>query len=527
MLKPSKTRILGGYSKNPTLPLTRTDSYVKATKGADSKQSEGNTGNAGIDSPDDNIITARLRQEGILPPLPPIDRTGTSDSVTPNKITSQTSTPASASSGTITLPSKLKLNLFRQYIADVYAGQSDSAASSGTIPKSGVLTPTPQNPLLGTKQSDPKASRIVSKTSDGSILTQTPEIAQLSELIAKLPSGFPIAEWDNMTSQQRLIAVRSSGLSPQEQWKLLNASGALSTIAAIQDIQGNSRAYGLTPEKADTISAGLLKIDSARTSVKNGGMPFATEMQRGLFLSQLDKEEQKLLDSVDGQESSGRDIIFKNDRRLDSDQPIFEPKPKVVNNVDSESKLGRTAKNILKFYLNARFLNQANDFMSNLEYFGDIIDKGTISVGVSGNASLVFTGGINGSVGLVMDSQGDVGVITSYGGYGGIPSASAVFFASISNADDILNLAGESFEGGGSVSLTPTAIAPVIGGETSIFTNVETGKTYFSLSLNGGVAVGFPSLPVEGHFGLTTSQVTEMFNLFEEWSRFMEEYKQW
>lgn len=310
MLKSNKTRLLGGYSKDPTLPLTRTGSYITATKDTGSKQSDKKTGNTGADSPDDNIITARLRQEGLLPSFLPVEKSGASDSVTPNKKTSPASTPAPTGSGTITLPSKSKLDLFRQYISDVYAGQSDSTAPSGTVPKSGALTPLPKKPLLGTKQSDQKASRTVSQTSGGSILTQTPEIAQLSELIAKLPSGFPIAEWDSMTSQQRLIAVRSSGLSPQEQWKLLNASGALSTIAAIQDIQGNRRTYGLTPERADAISAGLLKIDSARTSVKKGGMPFATDMQRGLFLSQLDKEEQKLLDSVDGQKEGDNGKIY-------------------------------------------------------------------------------------------------------------------------------------------------------------------------------------------------------------------------
>lgn len=520
MLKPNKTRLLSGYSKDPTLPLTRTDSFVKATKGVGSKQSDGSTGNTGADSPDDNIITARLRQEGILPPLPPVDRTGTSDSVTPNKKTSQTSTPTSASSETITLPSKLKLDLFRQYISDVYAGQSDSAAPSGTVPKSGVLTPTPQHPLLGTKQSDPKASRTVSKTSDGSILTQTPEIAQLSELIAKLPSEFPIAEWDNMTSQQRLIAVRSSGLSPQEQWKLLNASGALSTIAAIQEIQGNSRAYGLTPEKADTISAGLLKIDSARTSVKKGGMPFATDMQRGLFLSQLDKEEQKLLDSVDGQKEGNNDKIYGSHPFGNPNHP----RQVVVKEVKNGSKLALIAKDILKAYIGIQYILPITAEMISMQEVGKLIDNGTISLGFSGSASILGAGGPTVNIGLAMDSTGDVGVLRVLGGYAGIPTASLVVFASGSNAHRLKDLEGFTLEAGGSFGE-----GLCVGGEVGLF-NDQSGKQKVAVNLMGGIGVS--PLPFEGHVGVNNTydfdtDTFDIVNIYDAWAKFVQEYLEW
>ncbi|MEA4915592.1 MAG: hypothetical protein VB061_13585 [Christensenella sp.] len=355
----------------------------------------------------------------------------------------------------------------------------------------------------------------------------TDEHAELAAIVEKLPGDFDVEKWENMTALQQQNALKNSGLTGEEQMKLLNAPTSIKTIAIIQDIQANRAQYGITQAKANQISSDLLNIANARIGVKNHELPFASNLQRNLFLEQLDKEEQKLLESVDGQDNGAHDKLFKDNHWFDSDQPVYELKPKVVNNVDSESKLGRTAKNVLKYYLNVRFLNRVNNLMSNLEFFGDIINKGTISVGVSGNASLFFAGGINGNVGLVMDAQGDVGVITSYGGYGGTPSASAVFFTSISNADDISNLAGESFEAGGSVSLAPTVIAPAIGGETSVFIDAETGKTYFSLSINGGVAAGLPILPIEGHVGLTTTQVIEKFNLFNEWSRFMEDYKEW
>ncbi|MEN6594983.1 MAG: hypothetical protein ABFC31_08595 [Clostridiaceae bacterium] len=518
MLKPNKTRILGGYSKDPTLPLTRTGSYITATKDTGSKQSDKKTGNTGADSPDDNIITARLRQEGLLPSFLPVEKSGASDSVTPNKKTSPASTPAPTSSGTISLPSKSKLELFRQYISDVYDGQSDSSAPSGTVPKRGALTPLPKKPLLGTKQSDPKASQIVSKTSGGSILTQTPEIAQLSELIAKLPSGFPIAEWDNMTSQQRLLAVRSSGLSQQEQWKLLNASGSLSTIAAIQDIQSNSRTYGLTPEKADTISAGLLKIDSARTSVKNGGMPFATDMQRSLFLSQLDKEEQKLLDSVDGQKEGDRDKLGDKEQLHSSDESRKTPIPKTIFNIDNKSELALLAKDILKGYIGLKYMLPTTLAMMSLEGLCKLIDHGTISLGLTGNASILGVGGPTGSVGLIMDTSGDVGLITTYGGYAGTPQANISAFASISNSDNIEDLVGTVVEVGGSAGEFVS-----VGGEVATVVSKD-NKLSVAVNLNVGVGI---SIPVDIHAGLSTSEVERLFNIFDAWAEFMEGYNEW
>jgi len=409
-----------------------------------------------------------------------------------------------------------KLDLFNRTVAAMLMNSKDSSNHGAGIASSNRST-------SGNSFTPPKNQQVGTKPEQG-----IPEdYVELADIVAELPNDFDLTNWDDKTAMQQHKALTNSGLSGEDQMKLLNSPTSIETLAKIQDIQANRIEYGLTQAKANQISAGLLEIANARIGVKNREIPFTTSSQRNIFLAQLDKEEQKLLESVNGQEPINYDKVFKDKRSPNSGQENETTKPKFVSNVDNESKLGRTAKNVLKYYLNAAFLNRANNIVSNLNFFGAILDKGTISVGMSGNASLFFAGGVTGNVGLVIDAHGDVGVITSYGGYGGTPSASAVFFASVSNADDISNLAGESFEIGGSISLTPTVIAPAIGGETSVFTDKETGKTYFSFSVNGGAAVGPPILPVEGHAGLTTSQVVEKFNLFDEWTRFLEDYRAW
>ena len=358
-----KLNISRAAKENPKSIFSSSPSVSKSTTANgqnNGAQSDLGTGDSESGLADENIILSRLRQQGILASaLPSAKATG---SVSSTAKQSAVSTDAS----TVSLPSSSKLERFRQQVAKTLSGQTSSSASSAAAQKGSVLAPFSRTPSITAKQPDQEAAQTKSSPSSG-ILATTPEVEQLAELVEKLPSGFPIAEWDSMTSQQRLLAARSSGLTQQEQWQLLNASGSLSTIAAIRDIQSNYRTYGLSAQAADKLSTDLLTIDNARTSVKNREMPFATDMQRSIFLTQLDKEEQKLLDPVDRQKEGGRDTLLGKEQPLSADQPIFEPKSKVVNNVDSESKLGRTAKNILKFYLNARFLNRANDFMSNLE----------------------------------------------------------------------------------------------------------------------------------------------------------------
>lgn len=519
MLKQNKTRVLGGFSKAPTLPLSRADSSIAATKDAGNKKGDGSTGNTETDSPDDNIITSRLRQEGLLPSFLPDAKAGASDKVTPNKKTLPSSTPSPSGSGIVTLPSDVKLARFRQQVTAALGSQAATSDPPATAQKGSIVEPFPKTPLITAGRTDQKVPQAKPSPSSG-VLTSAPEVAQLAELVAKLPSEFPVDEWDSMTSQQRLLAVRSSGLTQQEQWQLLNASGSLSTIAAIQDIQSNYRTYGLSAQAVDKLTTDLLTIDNARTSAKNHEMPFATDMQRGLFLSQLDKEEQKLLDPVDRQKESGRGTLMSKEQMPSSDEPRKTPVPQVITEIDNNSKLASVAKAALKGYLGIRYMLPTTLTMLSLEELCKLIDHGTISIGVSGTA--IWLGGGSKNVGLVMDTSGDIGVITTYGGYAGTPSLSYTAFASISNADRINNLSGQVFEIGGSGGEVVS-----VGGEVATFVDETTGKTSLAVNLNVGLGITPPGLPGEGHSGLSTSVVERVFNIFDAWTEFAEGYIAW
>ena len=52
-----------------------------------------------------------------------------------------------------------------------------------------------------------------------------------AELVAKLPSDFPIQKWDSMSTKAQLQAMKFSGLTENEQWALLNPSAPLSVLA--------------------------------------------------------------------------------------------------------------------------------------------------------------------------------------------------------------------------------------------------------------------------------------------------------
>ena len=51
-----------------------------------------------------------------------------------------------------------------------------------------------------------------------------------AKLVKKLPSDFPIADWESMNTKAQLKAMQHSGLSDKEQWALLNTTAPLSAL---------------------------------------------------------------------------------------------------------------------------------------------------------------------------------------------------------------------------------------------------------------------------------------------------------
>ena len=513
MPKPNPFKKAKGSLKSIFSPSSPPDPQSTTVNGRNSAQGNFDTGIAENGTPDDNLLLSRLRQQGIITPTLPAAMTASTSngSIKQNAVL--------PNSGAIFLPSSLKLERFRQQVAKTLSDQTSSSTSSTTARKDSVFAPFSKTPLITTKLSDPKASQTKLSPSSG-VLETTPEVEQLTEMVAKLPDGFPISEWDSMTAQQRLLAARSSGLSQQEQWQLLNASRSLSTIAAIQDIQSNFLAYGLSAQEADKLTTDLITIDNACTSVKNHETPFATDMQRSIFLTQLDKEEQKLLDTVDRHKRSDRDTLLDKGRTRSSDKPRKTSVPKVITEIDINNKLASVAKDVLKGYIGIQYILPASLSMLSLEGLCKLIDQGTITIGAS-LTGVALIGG-TGNVGVVMDMDGDIGIIYTYGGYSGTPSASIVAFASISSADDLADLNGQSFEVGGSGGEVVT-----IGGEFCTFVGKQSEKTSFAVNLNVGVGITPPMFPAEGHAGIVNSIVDEKFNLFDAWTEFVEGYIAW
>lgn len=427
---------------------------------------------------------------------------------TPSYSTNKANTNKSSSSGSASKNSTAqfvvpdKLDLFNDLIAAMLDNKTNGSSyhgagiASNNRSTSGNSIPTPKNQQFGTKP-------------EQGILE---EYTELADIITELPSNFDLKNWDDKTAMQQHKALINSGLSGEDQMKLLNSPTSIETLAKIQDIQAHRIEYGLTQVKANQIAASLLQIANARIGVKNRGIPFTTDSQRSIFLSQLDKEEQKLLESVDGHSALGTDILHGSE----SQKPKSTQPPKIINNA-KDNKLVRAAKDILKFYMSGYVINPLSNTFLGAELLGKSIDSGTISVGVSG--SLIAIAGASGNVGLAMDRQGDVGVTISYGGFAGNPSASLVGFISISNATDLEELKGLSIEVGGSFGADPS-----VGAETFTFEN-DDGRKYAGFNLLSGVGIAIGGAEV--HSGAMHTKVIDLFNLYDEWSQFLEEYKAW
>ena len=74
-----------------------------------------------------------------------------------------------------------------------------------------------------------------------------PTQEQDAALVAKLSPSFPIQEWDSMSTKAQRQAMKFSGLTEQEQWRLLNSSAPLSVL----DAANRERIRPATPTVAD------------------------------------------------------------------------------------------------------------------------------------------------------------------------------------------------------------------------------------------------------------------------------------
>jgi hypothetical protein len=416
-----------------------------------------------------------------------------------------------------TIPSKL--DIFNALVASMAAGKKERFTSDHSNNAANRPIPIASKPAVTNPQPH----------SDNPRQSIPKEYSVLADILDQLPDDFDLTKWDDKTASQQHNALTKSGLSDQDQMKLLNASTSIETLALIQDIQTNRIGYGLTQTKADSISEGLLKIANARIGVKNRGLPFTSDLQRNLFLKQLDKEEQKLLESVDGQSYDDDDML--TDDKI-TNQPLQYNVPLKngrIKRVENSSKVALLAKDFLKAFIGVQYIVPSGLLLLPAKVLGDLIDEGTISFGMQDNASILYVGGANGSMGLAMDSTGDIGALRTEGKYLGIPSAAITVFASASNADRLRDLEGHSIVYGGSIGEILT-----VGADVAFFTD-KSGKKKFAVNLELGLGVS--QLPIEGHIGGSEAQsfvdptgedeTWKIYNIYNAWENCVKKVLEW
>jgi len=79
-----------------------------------------------------------------------------------------------------------------------------------------------------------------------------------AKIAAKLPESFPVDEWETLTTKQQLKAMQFSGLTNEEQWRLLNASMPLKELASIGGWESDSDDTGTDSSKSTSLQQRIL-----------------------------------------------------------------------------------------------------------------------------------------------------------------------------------------------------------------------------------------------------------------------------
>lgn len=113
---------------------------------------------------------------------------------------------------------------------------------------------------------------------------------QEANLVAKLPSEFPILQWETMSTRLQQQIIQKSGLSPQDQWRLLNASTPLQVLSLLNEIQNNAKSGLLTSGEASKITDQTLRYSDNRLRLVSGDASYLPPLQKALLNRQLDEE---------------------------------------------------------------------------------------------------------------------------------------------------------------------------------------------------------------------------------------------
>jgi hypothetical protein len=165
-------------------------------------------------------------------------------------------------------------------------------SSSGTAKAGGSVSPAKTSPAAVTPSVPPSVIDPL----------YTPNETQKQEagLVAKLPSEFPIFQWESMGAIAQQKVMEKSGLSPQDQWRLLNASTPLQVLSILNEIWDNAKSGLLTSGEASKITDQTLRYSDDRLRLANGDASYLPPLQKALWNRELDKVLGDLQDKAKG-----------------------------------------------------------------------------------------------------------------------------------------------------------------------------------------------------------------------------------
>ena len=150
-------------------------------------------------------------------------------------------------------------------------------------------------------------------------------------------------------------------------------------------------------------------------------------------------------------------------------------------------------------------IEEVQDWIEEKKEEAENSEDGTTFVGIGCGGAFILA--FSGITGITTDRKGNIGLMTSWFGGAGTPSASINAAITTTNAPTIDKQAGWSYVLGASIDAGVGA-----GGEVFLFEDPETGSAYYGGTFVASAGVSVPS---DAHVGLGYSKIWMQFNIYE------------
>ena len=114
-----------------------------------------------------------------------------------------------------------------------------------------------------------------------------------AKLVKKLPSDFPIADWESMNTKAQLKAMQHSGLSDKEQWALLNTTTPLSALNQHNQAQNAVETRATAAKIATTLMSAAAQAAVPRAPVTASKPTNSTPLQTTAQQRKLDMKQEE------------------------------------------------------------------------------------------------------------------------------------------------------------------------------------------------------------------------------------------